>query len=66
MPIPAKARMFAAFAAVYFIWGSTYLAIALGIESIPPFLLMGLRSLVGGALLFGWESLGPNTFSPSV
>ena len=66
MPIPAKARMFAAFAAVYFIWGSTYLAIALGIESIPPFLLMGLRSFVGGALLFGWESLGPNTFSPSV
>ncbi|MBV9588473.1 MAG: EamA family transporter, partial [Hyphomicrobiales bacterium] len=51
MRLPAKARMFAAFAAVYFIWGSTYLAIALGIESIPPFLLMGLRSFVGGALL---------------
>ncbi|MBV8184601.1 MAG: EamA family transporter [Hyphomicrobiales bacterium] len=57
--------MSAAFAAVYFIWGSTYLAIALGIESIPPFLLMGLRSLIGGALLFGWESFGPIALSPS-
>ena len=65
MRLPAKARMSAAFAAVYFIWGSTYLAIALGIESIPPFLLMGLRSLIGGALLFGWESFGPIALSPS-
>jgi drug/metabolite transporter (DMT)-like permease len=54
MKFPFKVRMLAAFAAVYFIWGSTYLAIALGIETIPPFLLMGLRSLIGGALLFGW------------
>jgi drug/metabolite transporter (DMT)-like permease len=54
MKIHFKARMLAAFAAVYLIWGSTYLAIALGIETIPPFLLMGLRSLIGGALLFGW------------
>jgi drug/metabolite transporter (DMT)-like permease len=54
MKFPFKARMLAAFAAVYLVWGSTYLAIALGIETIPPFLLMGLRSLIGGALLFGW------------
>ena len=54
-----SARMLAAFAAVYFIWGSTYLAIALGIESIPPFLLMGLRSVIGGAILFAWARLGP-------
>lgn len=57
MKFPFKMRMLAAFAAVYLIWGSTYLAIALGIETIPPFLLMGLRSLIGGVLLFGWARL---------
>jgi drug/metabolite transporter (DMT)-like permease len=60
MRISLTARMVAAFAAVYLIWGSTYLAIALGIETIPPFLLMGLRSLTGGALLFAWTRL-PST-----
>lgn len=41
----------AAFAAVYFIWGSTYLAIAFAIESIPPFLMASGRFLVPGALM---------------
>ncbi|MBV9115627.1 MAG: EamA family transporter [Hyphomicrobiales bacterium] len=59
MQMPFKARMLAAFAAVYLIWGSTYLAIALGIESIPPFLLMGLRSVIGGGVLFAWSRWGP-------
>ena len=54
MKFSFKAKMLAAFAAVYLVWGSTYLAIALGIETIPPFLLMGLRSLIGGAILLGW------------
>ncbi|MFQ3456139.1 EamA family transporter [Bradyrhizobium sp. UFLA01-814] len=40
-----------AFAAIYLLWGSTYFAIALGLKSIPPFLLMGLRSLGGGLIL---------------
>lgn len=40
-----------AFAAIYLLWGSTYLAIALGLKTIPPFLLMGLRSLGGGLIL---------------
>jgi drug/metabolite transporter (DMT)-like permease len=43
----------AAFAAVYVIWGSTYLAIAIGLESIPPLMLMGVRSVTAGALLYG-------------
>ena len=43
----------AAFAAVYLIWGSTYLAIRLAIETIPPFLMAGTRFLCAGALLFG-------------
>ena len=42
----------AAFAAIYILWGSTYLAIAIALPSIPPLLLMGSRSLVGGLILF--------------
>jgi drug/metabolite transporter (DMT)-like permease len=43
--------MIVAFASIYLLWGSTYLAIAIGLESIPPFALMGLRSLCGGLVL---------------
>lgn len=39
--------------AVYVVWGSTYLAIAVGLESIPPLLLMGVRSVTAGAVLYG-------------
>jgi drug/metabolite transporter (DMT)-like permease len=39
---------------VYIVWGSTYLAIQVALEAFPPFLLMGTRFLVAGALLFGW------------
>ncbi|RXT42031.1 DMT family transporter [Bradyrhizobium betae] len=43
----------AAFAAIYIIWGSTYLALALALQSLPPFTLMAARCLVGGAVLYG-------------
>jgi len=42
-----------AFAAIYIIWGSTYLANALAITEIPPFLMAGTRFLVAGLLLYG-------------
>jgi drug/metabolite transporter (DMT)-like permease len=51
-----RGRMLAAFAAIYFIWGSTYLAIAWAIESMPPFLMAGSRFLVAGAVLYAWAS----------
>src|SRR6266581_2387073 len=35
-----------AFAAVYVVWGSTYLAIRIGIESFPPLILAGLRHFI--------------------
>ena len=41
-----------AFALVYVIWGSTYVAIAKAIETIPPFLMAGSRFLIAGALLY--------------
>src|SRR5882724_6077492 len=41
-----------AFAAVYVVWGSTYLAIQIGIESFPPLILAGLRHITVGLLLY--------------
>lgn len=43
--------------AVYIAWGSTYLAIRFGVETIPPFILAGTRFLVAGGLLFIWRRL---------
>jgi drug/metabolite transporter (DMT)-like permease len=48
-----RSRFIAAFAAIYIIWGSTYLAVALGLRSIPPFMLMGTRSVAAGVILLG-------------
>lgn len=42
----------AAFAVIYLIWGSTYLALALALQSMPPFTLMAARCLIGGAILY--------------
>ena len=47
----------AAFAAVYIIWGSTYLGIRYAVESIPPFLMAGARHLAAGLLLFAFARL---------
>jgi drug/metabolite transporter (DMT)-like permease len=41
----------AAFAALYVLWGSTYLAVAEAVRTMPPFLLMGTRSVAGGVVL---------------
>jgi len=49
-----QAGVGAAFLAIYVLWGSTYLAVALGLKSIPPLLLMGLRSIGGGLVLLVW------------
>jgi len=54
-PTPGTASLLLAFAAIYFIWGSTYLAIRFAIETIPPFTMAGIRFLVAGGLLFGWS-----------
>ena len=49
----------ACFLAIYLIWGSTYLAVVLGLESIPPLMLMGIRSVAGGIILLtlGWRGI---------
>lgn len=43
--------------ALYFIWGSTYLALRFGLEGFPPFLLNGIRFLVAGAVLYAFLRL---------
>ena len=53
----ARGRLIAAFAAIYLIWGSTFLAVALGVQTIPPLLLMGARSIVAGAILLAIEHI---------
>jgi drug/metabolite transporter (DMT)-like permease len=50
-------RVYAAFAAVYLCWGSTYLAMRYAIETLPPFVMAGLRFSIAGALLYGWARL---------
>jgi drug/metabolite transporter (DMT)-like permease len=47
-------KLILAFAAVYVIWGSTYLGIRVAIETIPPFLMAGSRHLIAGMLLYPW------------
>ncbi|MEO8138583.1 MAG: EamA family transporter [Gemmatimonadota bacterium] len=47
-------QLMAAFAAVYLIWGSTYLAIAFAIQTLPPLLMAGARFVVAGSLMYGW------------
>ncbi len=51
---PKRWQLILAFASVYIIWGSTYLAIKFAIETIPPFLMAGVRFLISGAILYGW------------
>ncbi len=46
-----------AFAIIYFVWGSTFLAIRIGVQDVPPFLLAALRFLVAGLVLYGWMLL---------
>ena len=55
-PPPAAARtaLLFAFAAIYLIWGSTYLAIRAAVETLPPFLMAGVRFMVAGVILYGW------------
>ncbi|MBC7404624.1 MAG: drug/metabolite exporter YedA [Cytophaga sp.] len=48
-------RVLFALLTVYIVWGSTYFAIHIALASFPPFLLMGTRFLVAGAILYTWQ-----------
>jgi drug/metabolite transporter (DMT)-like permease len=49
-----RGLILAAFAAVYLIWGSTYLGIRFAVETLPPFLMGGARFLISGMILYTW------------
>lgn len=51
---PSRTQVLLAFLAVYVLWGSSYIAIRVAIESVPPFLMAGGRNLVAGTLLGLW------------
>lgn len=57
--LPNTTKIVIAFAIVYVVWGSTYLAIRFAVETIPPFLMAGVRFLIAGGLLYAfaqWRS----------
>jgi drug/metabolite transporter (DMT)-like permease len=60
----ARGQLIAAFAAVYLIWGSTFLALALGLQTIPPLLLMAARSIAAGVILLTIEQVRRPGFPP--
>jgi drug/metabolite transporter (DMT)-like permease len=43
-----------AFATIYFVWGSTFLAIRIGVQEVPPLLLAAMRFFVAGLVLYVW------------
>jgi drug/metabolite transporter (DMT)-like permease len=56
-PAPSRTALLLAFAAIYLIWGSTYLGIRVAVQTMPPFLMAGMRFAVAGALIFGFLRL---------
>jgi drug/metabolite transporter (DMT)-like permease len=61
---PRAWKVLLAFAVIYFVWGSTFLAIRVGVREVPPFLLAGLRFLIAGLVLFAWMR-AKGTVSPT-
>lgn len=61
----SRFKVILAFACVYFIWGSTYLAIRFAVETMPPLLMAGVRFLVAGGLLYGWLLARGETAPPT-
>lgn len=70
---PSRVKLIAAFASIYIVWGSTYLAIRFAVDTLPPFLMAGVRFILAGGILFafsargrlagvGWRQWGAATF----
>ena len=54
---PPTWKVLLAFGIIYFVWGSTFLAIRIGVHEVPPLLLAGMRFFVAGIVLYGWMRL---------
>src|SRR6201987_5161013 len=53
---PAAWKILLAFGIIYFVWGSTFLAIRVGVREVPPFLLAAMRFSVAGLVLCMWTA----------
>jgi len=53
-PRPHRWKTLLAFAIIYFVWGSTFLAIRVGVHEVPPLLLAGMRFFAAGIVLYAW------------
>jgi len=62
---PQRWKVLLAFSIIYFVWGSTFLAIRVGVREVPPFLLASMRFVVSGMALYLWMR-GKGRPSPSV
>jgi drug/metabolite transporter (DMT)-like permease len=51
---PRRGPLLLALAAVYIVWGSTYLAMRIGVHGLPPMLMGGIRFTIGGAILMAY------------
>ena len=64
---PALWLILIAFASTYIIWGTTYIAILIGIETLPPFLMAAIRFLVAGTVLLIIAAFkGENIWVPGI
>lgn len=52
---PSALAVWVALVTIYLVWGSTYLAIRIAVDTIPPYLMVAARFLVAGLLLYGWS-----------
>lgn len=59
---PSRLLVVLCFAAVYILWGSTYLGIRFAIETLPPFLMAGTRFTLAGTILLSWSLLKGQRF----
>ncbi len=62
---PATWKLLLAFSIIYFVWGSTFFAIRVGVREVPPFLLAGMRFVLAGAVLYIWMR-ATGTVSPTI
>ena len=53
-PVRQRGMTLLAFAIIYFVWGSTFLAIRVGVAEVPPLVLAAMRFLIAGLAIFVW------------
>lgn len=51
---PPRWKTLLAFSVIYFVWGSTFFAIRVGVHEVPPLLLAAMRFLIAGLIVYGW------------